>query len=800
MTYCTSLLLTASLIFSVLVPALAKPPTVAQPATMAKSQNDLYRSIQATIRAKKYPEAVEQAQQALKTDGLLVSDKIRLINIAAEACMKLGAVHYPAAKEFLEQIITDPAADNSQKITALKDMSETYIESLDGQYLDQMDLAPAHTILEQALKLPDLKPEERAEALQNIANLYAREEKVSKAVETYQEVLKLNPSEEAAKSVWHAIAGAYVNVGLTDKAEAIYKKQNFDLVSLYVDLAEWEKATAYLTKIVENSSLDEKERWEAFKMLPCFVRTSDRDGLKGDIRYNATAFREAIKEIRSFSSKYLSDFLQVDPDRATILLKTFINTHVYNDSFYGRTLVNPNYLAWAAPFLLKAKLNEKDYPLVRVKFVNALAVLGNDKEVFSETASMLSDSRLSKETQFWAGLVNNAFSSPTTDLEKAVKAEKDLPVGDMAREILQAAKTVLAAGKDEDAQKLYALYEGLLPQEPRAEVKSIFVDQAPMSVEGWMASPLLKNKELTGKLDRPYGDNLKQLLETDAAASGRGIGASSTKIAGNTESNFHVAIDAQGIHMFFDLLDSQAQGVLDGLVKGGSVEMYFAPGEGRPYYTFIPRIPSGFAGSPTSRGYGPGSFITMYPNSGWRLPNPDEGTLQTDAQMTDRGFGLSLFLSWELFYDMLPANGTKWQFDAIRWTRAGGRSFGGSQSVHNPSSWGDIAFSGLTPENLTAIKRAIIFKAAAKYKDVKRLTNPVQRWNDPELGDPAFYQSEVAPLLASLDQYAAKINQGMTPAEVESLFEKAVPGWLEIEYRVSALRQEYLDDKFFERQ
>jgi hypothetical protein len=152
-----------------------------------------------------------------------------------------------------------------------------------------------------------------------------------------------------------------------------------------------------------------------------------------------------------------------------------------------------------------------------------------------------------------------------------------------------------------------------------------------------------------------------------------------------------------------------------------------------------------------------------------------------------------------LFYDKLPANGTKWQFESIRWTRSGGRSFAGSQSVHNRSSWGDIIFSGLTPENPIAIKRAIIFKAVAKYRDAKKITSPVGRWADAELGDPAFYQNDVAPLLAHLDNYADKVNENMTPSDVETIFTEAVPGWMEIDYRVAALRKQYLEAKLFAR-
>lgn len=784
----TSLLLTASLAFTAVIPAIADSAT--------KPQNDLYRNVQSAVRAKKYTEAVTQAQQVLNREDLLTSDKVRFLSIAAEASMEQGADHYPAAKMFYEKIVADPSIGNMEKIAAIKGMSEAYIKTLNGQYLDKMNVTPAHTILNRALKLSDLKPTEQAAALQNIGDLYARQDNVDKALNTYQKVLKLDRSEETKRNIWQSIANVYVNTRQYGKAESIYKKYDLDVVSLYYQTGEWDKATAYLVKILDDPNAMDKEKWAAFGRLPGFYRTSGASRLNGDTRNNAVGFRKSINSIRELSSKYLPAFLQEDPNRAKILLATFKSVPVFDDAFYSRTLVNPEYLAWAAPLLLNSKLSDKDYTFVNTKYINALAALGEAQQVITESAKMQADSRLSKEVQFRVQLVNKSLTS-AADIAKVANTENGLTNGDKAQEVIEAAKTVLAAGKDQAAQHLYAAYESLLQQLPRAAIKSTFVDEAPYSVEGWLSSPLLKDKQSTAKLDRPYGDNLKQLLATDATATGRDADTSAKKNTGDTEGNLHAASDTQGIHLFLDLRDSHAQEVVDGLLRGGSVEMYLAPGKDQPYYTVIPRIPTGFKGSPTSRGYGAGSFITMYPNSGWRLPSPEDGTFQTDIQRTDDGFGMSLFLSWELFYDKLPTNGTTWQFEAIRWTRSGGRSFAGSQSVHNRSSWGDIIFDGLTPQKLTAIKRAIIFKALAKYQEAKKITSPVGRWNDAELGDPHFYQSQVAPLLAHLDSYAERANKEISAAGVEDVFQNAVPGWMELEYKVAALRAQYLERHFF---
>jgi hypothetical protein len=228
---------------------------------------------------------------------------------------------------------------------------------------------------------------------------------------------------------------------------------------------------------------------------------------------------------------------------------------------------------------------------------------------------------------------------------------------------------------------------------------------------------------------------------------------------------------------------------MNGLVGGGAFEMYLAPGEQQAYYTFLTEMPKG--------GINPDDFITMYPNAGFRLPSLKDGTLRTETRATDKGFATHLFLDWQLFYDKLPTNGVKWQFEAIRWTRSGGFSFGGSESVHNRSAWGDVVFSGLSDENLNAIKRRIVFKAVAKYREAKRPVNEIGSWADPDLADPGFYAAKVAPFVAKLDEYAARVTKDMTAADVETLYNEAVPGWMDADFLIQAMRTRYLEEKQF---
>ncbi len=778
-----------------IVVSMVSAPLVAHAAPAAEL-NKQYNEIRTEIRTKNYVDAVRKADQVLQANDLSVKDKVRFLSIAAEASISQGSSQYVVAKSYYEKIIADPAIDNTSKINAINDLANTYIQSLTGQYLDKMDLSPAYAILDRALQLPNLKPEEKALALMHIGKLYDRDDKDNQAKSTYQKIQNLDVSDATKNKAWQATVDVYVKEVLygTDQesdnaakeAISVSEKQGFDLVSLYNRMGDFDTVTAMLTKVLDDPKSTDAGRWAAFSNLPCFTRSSGAGSTNG--RTNPQAFRAILTEIQQLSSKYLPTLMQADPSRAKILLTTFKGTPVTPNVFYYPTNASPKYVAWAGKLLLQVpKLSDKDYSLVLTQYIAALAALHQNDQVIAQSASSQSNTRLDAATQFWAHLVNVSLTSKGADISKTIQAEKALSNKIKAQAILDAAQIALSAEQENTSEALYDAYKKIVPDLPVAAVNAVFTPNAPNDVGSWLASPLLKDPKAGAKLDRPYGDNLKLLQETDTTIGRAGADSVDGK-TGDHDTNFYVSADAQGIHLFFDAHDEHAQEVVDGLLRGSSFETYLSPGENQPYYFFYPRLPN----SPVTTG--PTDFITMYPNARWRLPSTDDGTFRNDIRRTPDGFGISMFLSWDLFYDKLPVDGTKWRFESIRWTRSGGFSFAGSQSVHNPSSWGDIIFSGLTPQNLNAIKRAIIFDAVAKYRDAKGITKPVGQWNDPELGDPAFYQADVAPLLARLDKYADMVNKDMTAADADKIFNEAVPGWMEINYRVAALRAQYLKE------
>ena len=72
----------------------------------------------------------------------------------------------------------------------------------------------------------------------------------------------------------------------------------------------------------------------------------------------------------------------------------------------------------------------------------------------------------------------------------------------------------------------------------------------------------------------------------------------------------------------------------------------------------------------------------------------------------------------------------------------------------------------------------------------------IDRWaNDKYVGDAAFYNEKVGPLVRKLDSYLPLVTADMSDETVDKLFFEAVPAWNEIRYTIEDLRREYLEEK-----
>ncbi len=100
----------------------------------------------------------------------------------------------------------------------------------------------------------------------------------------------------------------------------------------------------------------------------------------------------------------------------------------------------------------------------------------------------------------------------------------------------------------------------------------------------------------------------------------------------------------------------------------------------------------------------------------------------------------------------------------------------------------------MSPAQLLAVKREIVAGALAKYRHGRE---DALIWDDPALGDPAFFRREIQPLLERLDKAGESVTDKLSDAGVESLFAEVVPDWMEFGTVVAGLRANYLKERLF---
>ncbi len=678
-----------------------------------------------------------------------------------------------AAVEWHRRQAEDVSLPARTRIEAWSRMAESWVRTQDGLELHRMDLALAEKALRRALEVADASPSDLADAWIHLGRFYERQDRFEEARACYAKAAELDPSPAGQAKAARAQASAWLAEGNEEQARAIYESRGFDLIELDSKLGRWDRVAERCEQTVGDTNLDIRIRWRAFS------------------RHSVWNWRNAEEEtLRTLCDRWMPLFVQSDSNRPLILLQKFKN------AFSRR----PTFIAWAAPWLLSAPdLSSTDRDLVLSAQFQALASLGRVSDLMAAAERAASDLRASPKVRYRARLIVRAFS-PEFREGSASAAAEDLAVSfrevkltaeERCDAVQGVARALLAAGRESEARKWHRAAEEMRAPYPRAVLPCVYQSEAPRDISGWLASPLIQDFTRAGRLNRPYGENLSFLLETDSAVTGRNAAPKQNDVrAGEEETAVWAACDSEGIWFFFLTRHLHPPKKMEGPIWAGSYEGYLTSGQTDPYYFFLIEIPSGRLSS---------SFRTSYRHRTHRLVDVERGTLRTDTRRCGDGIATVLFYGWELFYDRLPTDGGEWLFETIRWTAAGGVSLGGSRSVHNPSHWASLIFQGLNEENRRAIRRRLIQKAVASYREMRRDPGgPVGWWADWDLGDPVFYNKAVRPLVERLDVWAEETVSDMSDETVERLFREAVPRWLEFDLELSTLREYYLKEMWTE--
>lgn len=367
------------------------------------------------------------------------------------------------------------------------------------------------------------------------------------------------------------------------------------------------------------------------------------------------------------------------------------------------------------------------------------------------------------------------------DLIEVAKAQ-NLEQKEYAQLLKLAAQWCLNLQRNEDCERYTAAYKALFKDIPERRYAVKFFDRPLNSIAAW--------RGIYDQLEKSHVD-VKMCGDLDNLVTDVATGRTEIEKTELDSKDARMEVtsycDPEGLKIVMRVADANARAVESGFAGGMGTECYFAPGRGEPYVCFSssPKEGIGFV------------FYTAYSSAyAQRLEYGDDNdpyALRQESEFTDGDYVLMVKLPWRAFYQKLPAAaGTEWRFECM----ADGYSWGGSQGVHEASSWASLVFD-LKPAEIAAIRRRLVYDT---YKGWNRSTHEqlsqFDRWGDPVVGDPEFYAAKLAPLEAALKAEAAKVKPEMSDDEVNEVYEKGAKIWIGLDHVVDGLRQDWLREKF----
>jgi len=372
------------------------------------------------------------------------------------------------------------------------------------------------------------------------------------------------------------------------------------------------------------------------------------------------------------------------------------------------------------------------------------------------------------------------------DAEKIIRAFATTNLVVYAEKLSKAAKWLLKGGDETAARRVWAKREAIVPTPAQPVLDMAYWADAPHDIRGIVESERYRKAE-KGYLNRRYGNNLKFLIETDSALLGRQMTTDDGKSFRPTE--IFAFWDSFGVKILVRSFVDDPVAMKDGLLDPGGYEAYLATGIDDPYHCVMIDA--------HENGCHDDTFVTQYDNgTGFRRFSAKDRTLRVDTLYLEDGAAALLSVPWSAAFAAVPWKREAWFFEAIHWAH-GGLSWGGSTSVHYRSMFGKLRFTGGDEASYAAVKRQLIFAAKAKLQNVQspRQNGCVERWMDPELGDQEFYLARVKPLVTRLSAALGAVNAKTDAAGVCKVYDEAVDETLNIEYLVSRLRTEWVEEK-----
>ncbi len=761
--------------------ALAVTPVTAQQTakqTPAQQYNALKSEADKLMRGKKTAEALAAYEKAAAVPGISPAEKLNVLLKAPETEFRSN---FPArgfgaytedginnALAMYRKLLNDKTFTATEKIELHKRIADCLLE------LMKVDEANAELAKAVALAKKSAKTDDLPKALFNQASVFARQLDKAKAIDAYRSGLKIKGAHQPMR---FDAARRFANLIQERSGKDAALKE----LSALPDLE-------YVVKQFSVSGGSDEDRIKSNKAILADTGKDmkDRAGAARELLITArnTGNIALIKEV----CKTADEIVKSDPEKyAYVYVNSLVTGPFHLRSFGNNTE--------ALAFIAEKALSVRPADLTaNMNLINGYLKRGDLAAASAAVKKALAQEKLAKNQDL---LIYNAvldarntvltLSKAKTAAKKVLELTKDKSAKDQAKALQFAAKFATGIGDLKLAKGIWAEREAMLVPEDKRQIVCPFLENAPESIEEYLAGGYLKNAKEFGILDRKYGDNLQFLLDTDANITGRQITENKDPAAQPTR--FIANCDVKGLKLFFIMpcAPERAANLKLGYGGFGGYEMYLATGYDMPYYCFLIDAP------PANTVF---TFDTQYNNRNFRQLSKKTGNMDYSFKIGKDCVYMLLEISWSAVLDKIPVNGTKWEFEPIHWER-GGWSWGGSKSVHHRSSFGLLVFENMTEANRTKIKRALLPAAQRAYNRELNARNGgiLEHWADPELGDPAFNQKVIVPFMEKYGEYVKMIKADMTDAEVNRVFDEAYDTLVNTRFVVQQLRSEYLRDQ-----
>lgn len=734
-------------------------------------------------RDKKPNEGFAEIQKAAAIEGLSAKDALRGVIMIGEKYVRdnfpqSGNGAYISdglnnAYDTYEKALSNPAFGNQEKIELYKRMANCRLEF--------MDLDGAIAILDKALALKDMTPEDKFMATYNKADVFYRALEYKKALDLFNEAQKFTgefkENDQRLKNLSGRIASCIRELETPEERKARIDK---------IKTSSTVKSGDMISALREEGDLDGAAKLYDAILADKEKNLNDRSNALRDVvtmYYNAGDHLKA----KTFAEKYADGIIAEDKGR---------HGGFYRNVMLGSNLQHrginrvPDTFVWVINKHIEH--NGPDFALVKA-LIDTEVARGDYKA--AEKAADLGltikdikgDQKLELEMMKLIVKTNGKPGSIGKDLSKLITSSiEKISENDKAKKLLDGARIAMKLKMFDVAKAIWKEREGLILGNEKPSLTVPFMEKAPKNITDFVNSAHFKDAKNRGYLNRKYGNNLQFLLETDAALTGRIV---TEDTGGNEFTSFVAVCDPEGVKFFFYMPckdKKRLEQIRDGFTGMGGFESYLAPGFYAPYSCYLIDCPPWNNVS---------VFETQYDNYSHRNMSVDKKNMKIDFELLDDAVGCMLSIDWSVFVNELPVNGTIWEFEPIHWER-GGWSWGGSESVHHRSSFGNLIFANMTPENRTKIMRRLLVKAKNAWNQANSPHGGlIEHWQDPELGDLKFNAEVVVPFKNKYYDYANRIKADMTDEEVNTIFNEAFPTLINAYFIIQEMRKNYLDEQ-----